>query len=227
MSWRTRLNLLKQILHISSDAALAKHFGVTRSMLCMVLSGKRVFSKKVVHSMELAAVREADVKRLQAAFVGLNTAAVDGASELLRAALDSRNPITLQTTCHSLAVKVAHTLSVEVDPNIIATITSVYGAYPAKVHVLFDDPSLRRFGAKVQISHTTEPPVMFTIGISIYYRNVVIREYAFKCNDRSIVEVCNRYVAVRESLKPTKKKPNETRQKRPKRTSAYASEKSR
>lgn len=206
MSWRDRFNLLKGILCIGTDSSLATYLGVSRSALCMIMSGHRSPSEKLRRTMEDIAVVKEDIKKLQTNFVGFNTSSVDGASDLYQAALDNRNPITLHMACHSLAVKLAHVLTVDTDTSLIATISATYGGFPATVYVDIADPLHRGLHARVTITHTDEGEMMFTVGLSIYLKKVVVREYGYRCNDRALVDVCNRYINFRNSLKQPKKK---------------------
>ena len=189
LSWKTRIEIVTDTLHISK-ADLAKKLGVSRKTIYCWESGKNKPTGKHAKMLISLGVQTtfSDIK--EESYMAMHSLSTDASSRLLQNASQSNDPVMLAMATHCIAVKQAALLH-SMDPQrLIVRIVSLYGkSTKTTLQVQSTCYPVEKRAAEISILRTGEDGV-FVINTRLSGSSE--SKFAFTVSDRAMVVTAKR-----------------------------------
>lgn len=199
-TWPERLDLLRGVLGLTSDSALARELCITKTSVRRWRSNLEVPGKhKRVYLKELfikKITRQSDLKaNALLATTAMCTNSIEAITPILQTAMDIQDLATLHTMTYLMAVKISSFLLGALYVPCVPTITTVYGAFPARSKMTITFPQAENKIVEIITTHTTRKPCTGVIHVKlINTKTKRERELALVANDIALSCISKRIV---------------------------------
>ena len=198
-TWAGRIDLLKNILGINTDAELARYLGKYKQDVYAWRKGTRAPGKKrdiYLRDLYLQSCLKQDNTAASDSTVAcaLSTCAIDNTDPIFRTAISFSDMMTVYNMINALCVKFAHRIVVDLHVNCIPKAEYHYGACPARTRLTLNYVEDSSKKVEFIFTHTTREPIMYLVHVIPYINDRKHSEYTFVANDAALIAVTSRVI---------------------------------